>query len=110
LHKFRAALNDDLNVPLALSYAWEALRSGAPGSRLLLSLFDEVLGLGLDITVQAVKKELPPDLASLLEERNNARADKDWSRSDQLRDELAEHGVILKDTKEGTVWEYNPIE
>lgn len=110
LHKFRAALNEDLNVPLALSYAWEALRSGAPGSRLLLSLFDEVLGLGLDITVQAVKKELPPDLASLLEERNNARADKDWSRSDQLRDELAEHGVILKDTKEGTVWEYNPIE
>ncbi|MGI6364683.1 MAG: cysteine--tRNA ligase [Bacillota bacterium] len=110
LNKFLAAINDDLNVPLALSYAWEALRSGAPGSKALLSRFDQVLGLGLATPVPAVKKELPPELEELLAERNKARAAKDWARSDQLRDELARRGVTVKDTKEGTVWEYNPID
>ena len=57
-----------------------------------------------------MKKELPPELEELLAERNKARAAKDWARSDQLRDELARRGVTVKDTKEGTVWEYNPID
>lgn len=105
--KFHKAINDDLNVPLALSYAWEAARSGAPGSKALLDQFETVLGLKLNEAVTQ-KQELPPELEALLAERNEARANKDWARSDQLRDELASKGVIVKDTKGGTEWEYKP--
>lgn len=108
LNKFVAAINDDLNIPLALSYAWEAVRSGASGSKALLTKFDEVLGLNLAEPARQERQELPRELTQLLEERNQARAAKDWARSDQLRDELAAKGVSLKDTKEGTQWEYNP--
>ncbi|MTI94688.1 MAG: cysteine--tRNA ligase [Firmicutes bacterium] len=108
LDKFNAAINDDLNVPLALSYAWEAVKSGEPGSRALIARFDEILGLKLDQEVAQEQAELPAELAAMLEERNQARANKDWAKSDELRDQLAERGVVVKDTKEGTVWEYKP--
>jgi cysteinyl-tRNA synthetase len=73
----------------------------------LLDQFDQVLGLKLSEPA-AQQQELPPELAALLAERNEARARKDWARSDQLRDELASMGVIVKDTKDGTEWEYRP--
>ena len=41
----------------------------------------------------------------MLDERAAARARKDWKESDRIRDELAEMGVVLKDTKDGTTWE-----
>jgi len=109
LDNFMSAVNDDLNVPLALSYAWEAVRSGEAGSKALLGRFDEVLGLDLGKVAKAESIELPPQLAQLLEARNQARAAKDWAKSDQLRDKLAQFGVTVKDTKEGTVWEYSPV-
>jgi len=106
LERFHRAINDDLNVPLALAYAWEAVRSPSPGAKALLDRFDAVLGLNLN--APQVAKELPPELARLLEERNQARAARNWAKADALRDELARRGVTVKDTKEGTVWEYNP--
>jgi len=110
LAKFLAAINDDLNVPLALSYAWEALRSGEPGSKALISRFDEVLGLDLEAAAGSGQNELPTELAALLEERIQARAAKDWAKSDLLRDQLAAKGVMVKDTKDGTQWEYKPVQ
>jgi len=106
--RFLQAVNDDLNVPLALSYAWEAVRSNPPGAKELLSQFDQVLGLKLDAEISSGAKELPSELAALLEQRNQARAEKNWAKSDQLRDELASKGVTVKDTKNGTEWEYRP--
>jgi cysteinyl-tRNA synthetase len=107
LAKFKAAIDDDLNVPLALSYAWEAVKSAEPGSRTLVQRFDEVLGLELGAEKEG-QLELPPELAALVNERNLARANKEWAKSDELRDELAAKGVVVKDTKEGTQWEYSP--
>ncbi|MDD2282190.1 MAG: cysteine--tRNA ligase [Eubacteriales bacterium] len=106
LTKFQSAINDDLNVPLALSYAWEAARSGEAGGKALLTKFDQVLGLRLDAEFAPQQGELPPELAALLEQRKLARTNKDWALSDQLRDELARRGVTVKDTKDGTQWEY----
>lgn len=104
--KFHKAINDDLNVPLALSYAWEAARSDEPGSKALLDQFDQVLGLNLNAA--PLQQELPPELKALLEERNQARANKNWAQSDQLRDQLTSKGVTIKDSKDGTHWEYKP--
>lgn len=106
LKKFQEAINDDLNVPLALSYAWEAIREEGAGSQELLKQFDRVLGLRLDREIKP--QTLPPELAALLAERDRARANKDWALSDELRDRLAKSGVTLKDTTEGTTWEYKP--
>lgn len=107
LETFHSAINDDLNIPLALSYLWEAVREGAPGSKELTARFDQVLGLKLDY-VEEKQQQLPPDLQQLLEQRQQARAAKDWTLSDKLRDQLAARGVTVRDTKEGTTWEYNP--
>lgn len=106
--KFLAAINDDLNIPLALSAAWEAARGQQPGSQALLAQFDQVLGLKLTAPFTRVQEELPPELARLLTERDRARAEKDWQRSDELRAILANHGVTVQDSKEGTSWEYKP--
>lgn len=105
--KFQAAINDDLNIPLALSYLWEAVRSGAPGARNTVDLFNRVFGLDLALKTEPLA-QLPPELMDLVEERQQARASKDWATSDRLRDELAARGVAVKDTKEGVTWEYKP--
>lgn len=107
-NEFQTAINDDLNIPLALSCAWQAARGDKPGSKALLAEFDRVLGLNLAAQYTPRSAELPPDLAALLAERNCAREVKDWARSDLLRDELARRGVTVKDTKDGTQWEYQP--
>ena len=44
---------------------------------------------------------IPPDIAVLLKQRTNARAAKDWAKSDTLRDELLKHGWVVNDSKEG---------
>ena len=48
-----------------------------------------------------VAREIPAEIAALLEVRAQARADKDWAAADRLRDELAERGFPVKDTPNG---------
>ena len=50
------------------------------------------------------RSEIEPEVSKLLEMRENARASKDWSESDRIRDELNEMGVTVEDTPEGTKW------
>ena len=76
------------------------------GKQFLLPYIDEVIK---DIDLENSKKyleesknvELPEDIQDLIEKRKEARENKDWSLSDQIRDELKEKGYIVKDTKEG---------
>jgi cysteinyl-tRNA synthetase len=65
---------------------------------------DQVLALDLDVTKSLSK--LPENCEALLAEREIARLNKDWSRSDALRDELAEIGILVSDTSQGQEWEY----
>jgi len=51
------------------------------------------------------RAEIAPRVEHLLVERNEARANKDWARADQIRDELKSMGVIVKDSADGTSWE-----
>jgi cysteinyl-tRNA synthetase len=70
----------------------------------LLCDFDKVLGLGLDeISKQEVK--IPDEVQSLLSERRLAREEKDFKKSDELRDKIFELGFSVKDTKDGVVVE-----
>jgi cysteinyl-tRNA synthetase len=102
---FHTAINDDLDLPTALSITREAVRNNkiepAERRRLILD-FDRVLGLRLD-TVEARKSRVISDEALVLvRERDEARAARDWKRSDELREQLTALGFEVRDTPEGT--------
>ncbi len=104
--KFLNAINDDLNMPVALSVVWDVVKTPVKSKRYaeLIDKFDEVLGLDLAHFVKK-QEELPAEIKALVEERNVARSEKNWSESDRIRDILIEKGYDVKDSKEGTIVE-----
>jgi cysteinyl-tRNA synthetase len=102
--KFRAALSDDINVPQALGVMWEAVKDNQltpSDKRGLLTDFDQVLSLGL---TSVHRGSLSSEEQALLDARGAARAAREWTKSDELRDALAAKGVIVKDTAGGQTW------
>ena len=104
--KFLEAINDDLNMPMAMSVVWDVVRNPIKSKKFqeLLLDFDKVLGLDL-ANYKPEERELPAEIQELIELRNEARKNKNWAESDRIRDELVQKGYIVKDTKEGTVLE-----
>ena len=107
--RFRAAVADDLDLPTGMALVSELTRSDlAPCAKALILLdWDRVLGLDLGRPgrAEALRTELPPGAAELLERRGRAREARDFATSDRLRDELAAMGVRVIDTREGQTWE-----
>ncbi len=102
--KFTAAMEDDLNAPKALAVTWEAVRSAelTAGEKLdFLQFADTILALDLFAAVPADSQPLPAEVEAMLEERARARAAKDWKKSDELRDAIAQAGYLVKDTPQG---------
>ena len=99
---FHKAINDDLNMPLAMSVVWDVVKNPKKSKKLakLLEKFDTVLALSLDKKSE-VKKEFPEAVVKLAEERLKARAEKDWAESDRLRNEILALGYSIKDSKDG---------
>lgn len=114
-----AALNDDLNTPIAIAQLFELVRiiNSVNDCRETISvddlerlktffnsMFFDVLGL-LPETGEK-ESNLEGELMNLIIDlRLSARKNKDFAMSDQIRDRLKASGVVLKDTKDGTVWE-----
>jgi cysteinyl-tRNA synthetase len=102
--RFRAAIDDDLDTPRALTVVGE-LESDellAPAERFrAVAGFDRILGLDL---AAAAGEVLPGGAGELIAERERARADRDWAAADRLRGQLAELGVEVVDTRSGTQW------
>ena len=99
-NRFLEAINDDLNMPLAMSVVWDVAKNNVKSKKFadLLLDFDQVLGLKLD---EVSKVELPDEIMSIINDRKIARENKDWAESDRLRDLLNEKGYNVKDTKDG---------
>ncbi len=100
--KFHKAINDDLNMPLAMGTVWEVVRNEKKSPKLaeLLLKFDTVLGVEID--KQEEQEEIPQEILDLVEQRTQARKNKDWAKSDELRDLIQSKGYEIKDSKEGT--------
>ena len=113
------ALCDDVNTPIALSYISEAVRiinSAKAGSvklskadiGTLVQLFDDivfgVLGLKDESSEGGSGKIIDGLMGMVLESRAAAKAAKDWTTSDHIRDTLTELGIKVKDTKDGAEW------
>ena len=106
-NRFHQAINDDLNMPLAMSVVWEAVKYAdkSPKIAKLLEKFDTVLGI--KITEKEEQEAIPEEILELVEQRKKARQEKNWAESDRLRDLIYEKGYAVKDTKEGM--EVNPL-
>ena len=104
--KFLEAINDDLNMPVAMSVVWDVIKNHKKSKKFqkLLLKFDQVLGLNLK-EYKKDEEELPEEIKFLIENRNIARTNKDWKESDRIRDILIEKGYKVKDSKEGTIVE-----
>ena len=88
-------------MPLALSFVWEAAKFEKKNKEIasILTKFDTVLGLKID-ELDDPKEEIPEEILNLVEQRKIARKNKDFAKSDELRDELIKRGYTVKDTKE----------
>ena len=105
--RFLEAINDDLNMPMAMSVVWEIVKNPIKSKKFakLIEKFDEVLGFDLKNYVPQQNKKLPDDVIELINKRNIARQEKNWAESDKIRDILIEKGYNVKDSKEGTIVE-----
>lgn len=101
VQKLSDALSDDLDTPKAVAIMWEitkdeTLDPAVKHATLLAA--DDILGLGLR---NIVAVEIPENVQQLANEREQARANKDWAKSDELRDKIAELGFEILDTADG---------
>ena len=100
--KFFEALDIDLNTPQALAVLQELIGSHRPTSEktATIAVFDGILGLNL-MEERKRRRAIPQVARGILEDRKKTRAENDWQRADQLRDELDKLGVVVKDSKDG---------
>ena len=106
--RFDDAMDDDMNTADALGAVFElvkdanvtvvqgASREAAQAALKSLESICDVLGI-----LSKKEEELPPEIAALVNERAEARKNKDWARSDELRSRIIQAGYILEDTKQG---------
>lgn len=102
-NRFQEAINDDLNMPMAMSVVWDVVKNPNKSKKLadVLLDFDKVLGLKIEEPILKKEEELPEEIKELIEKRKEARQNKNWEVSDKIRDELKEKGYIVKDSKDG---------
>ena len=98
--KFLKYINDDLAMPKVIALVWEIIKSDLSDEDKKATIFDfdKVLGLSLG---KVKEEEIPKEAINLAEERLKARAEKDFKKSDELRDQIDKLGYIIEDTKEG---------
>ena len=115
-----AALNDDLNTPILISHLFDGVKTinsiiagtekiDKAGLEKLENLYNgfvfDVLGLKQEDEAAGSNEVLEKAIDLLLNLRIDAKANKDWATADKIRDQLAEIGVKVKDTKDGFEWE-----
>ncbi|RJQ35226.1 cysteine--tRNA ligase [Candidatus Parcubacteria bacterium] len=113
MKKFRSHINDDLDTPGALAVLWDMTKDTSLSAGDLLAgiiEMDKVLGLNLhepdELAQRLSGKEisvaaLPADVKALVDEREAARASKEWTKADELREQIEKKGYTVKDTDAG---------
>jgi cysteinyl-tRNA synthetase len=97
--EFEKAINDDLDMPKAMQVLWELVRdSKAKHKYETIEKMDEIFGLDL---LKFEKVKIPREVKKLVQEREDARKNKDWANADKFRDEVKKLGYQINDTKDG---------
>ncbi len=107
IDRFRAAIEQDLNTPRALSELQTLIRDGgvAPAEAIAaIDLMDTVLGLKLVETAQSLSGGKDDRIDNLIEERAAAKKAKNFAHADEIRNQLKAEGILLEDGPAGTTW------
>lgn len=106
-NNFVSFLEDDINTANAISVIYDVLKVNTNDLTKyeLIKDFDRVLGLELTTEINNTNEVDIEFINSKIEERNEAKKNKNYELADQIRNELLEMGIILKDTREGTTFE-----
>lgn len=112
VEKYEEAMEDDFNTADAIAAIFEIVKlantnADAESTKAFVQfLFDKIVGLSdiLGLIVNKKEEVLDEEVEKLIEERQAARKAKDFAKADEIRDKLADMGIILKDTREGVQW------
>lgn len=99
LSEFKKEMDEDLNTAGALGVLWKLLRDNeAKGKYNTIKKIEKIFSLNL---FQETEIEIPLEVSYLITQREKARKEKDWEKSDELRIKIRQKGYEIKDTKEG---------
>jgi len=108
-YTFEEALDDDLNISAALGFLFESIREtnramdenklDAASASAWLDWWKRINTV-LDLEMEA-EVAVPPEVVQLAKDRKNARREKNWKRSDELRGKISTLGWEVRDTKDG---------
>jgi cysteinyl-tRNA synthetase len=117
VRSFYAAMNDDFNAPILVANLFDAVKfinSVNDGNATITAADIELLEKEMNAFVQDVlgiksasennESRLTPVMDLILDLRQDARENKNWTASDKIRDGLASAGIVVKDSKDGTTW------
>jgi len=114
--KFINAMDDDLNTADAISVIFDIVytantdlsNEGKNAKQIIIKTLDTIKELGavLGLFNKSEKKSLDAEIEAMIEERNKARAEKNWAKADEIRDKLKQMHIVLKDTPMGVKWSY----
>lgn len=109
---FEKAMDDDFNTADAIAAVFDLVKyanttaNGESSKEYLQGIYDLIVKLTdvLGIVVEKKTELLDGDIDALIQERQNARKERNFARADEIRDELLARGIILEDTREGVKW------
>lgn len=114
---FVTAMDDDFNVQNALTAIYDLLpvlnaniaaesvdKEALTKAQVLLTEWLGIFGIDTAKLIKQNETQGDDEIVALVEQRDEARKNKDWAKSDQLRDQLKQMGVIIEDTPQGTRW------
>ncbi len=101
--RFVEAISNDFQIPQALAIMWEMLKSNVPSQDKgdLALEFDQILGLNLSNISKPSNESVPPEILQLAQDREDARKNKDFKLSDDLRQKITEKGFTIEDSPSG---------
>lgn len=104
--KFKSELENDLNTANAITVLYDVLKSDLNGASkiYLINDFDKVLSLDL-LKKENIDDTLKDYVEKMIEKRKEAKINKDFALADKIREELLLKNIVLKDTREGTIYE-----
>ena len=109
IDRFKEALNNELNTSMCLTIIYELLKDNNVNGTTKLKIIEDIdRVLSLDLLKEEKKdvdKELELYINDMISKRNDAKKNKDYELADKIRNELLEKGIVLKDTREGTIFE-----
>ena len=105
-NKFKEAFSNDMNTSMMLTVLYDVIKSDLNSNTKLYLIkdFDSVLSLSL-FDDEEIPEELKKYILSKIEERNKAKMEKDYTKADNIREELLSKNIVIKDTREGTIFE-----